>query len=126
FGQGGRTTFPQRNREFFPGADRLNRRQKNRSHHFVASAEPFRFSTSDSADRDERKLGGAGHLRSFQFYRTPACGPALEKTSRMGARAARAASARDENSLWRWRGDVRRDSEDQGFHGRAGGRRHGD
>ena len=50
-------------------------------------------------------------------------GAAVEKTPRMGARAARAASARHENSLWRWRGDVRRDSEDQGFHGRAGGHR---
>ncbi len=51
------------------------------------------------------------------------CRAAVEKTCRMGARAARAASARDENSLWRWRGDLRRDSEDQGFHGRAGGHR---
>src|SRR6266513_2022754 len=97
--------------------------KKNRARYFVDSAEPFRISTSHSADRDERKLGGAGDLRSFQFDRAPACGAAVEKTRRMGARAARAASARHENSLWRWRGDVRRDSEDQGFHGRAGGHR---
>src|SRR4029077_18323471 len=92
FGQGGRTTFPRRNREFFPGADRLNRRKKNRSHHFVDSAESFRFSTSDSADRVEGKFGGAGDLRSFQFDWAPACRAADEKTPRMGARAPRAAS----------------------------------
>src|SRR5205814_3077089 len=100
--------------------------QKKSSAPLVDSAEPFRISTSHSADRDERKLGGAGDLRSFQFDWAPARGAAVEKTRRMGARAARAASARDENSLWRWRGDLRRNSENQGFHGRAGGRRHGD
>ena len=50
-------------------------------------------------------------------------GAAFEKTGRMGAGAARAASARDENSLRRRRGNIRRDSEDQGFLGRAGGHR---
>jgi hypothetical protein len=36
--------------------------KKNRSHDLIDSAEPFRFSTSDPADRVEGKFGGARDL----------------------------------------------------------------
>src|SRR5438093_818964 len=105
FRQGGRAALPRSNRKFLPSAGCLDRREKNRSRDLIGLTESFCLSTLHSADRGEGKFGRAGDIRSFQFHRPPARGAAFEKACRVGAGAARAAFARNENALRHRRGN---------------------
>ncbi len=113
-------------RNIFPRAGHLARSENDRSQNLVDPAEPVRFPTSHSADRDKGELGRACDLRSVQLVRPAACRSAFEKTGRMGAGAARPTAPRDENALRRRRRNVRRNSQEQTRLRKFAGRRNRD
>src|SRR5260370_3811735 len=88
----------------------LDQSETKRGGDIVDFAKPFRFPTSHSANRSEGNLGRARDLRSVQLVRPSARRSAPEKAGGMGVGSTRAIVARNENTLRRWRGNVRRNS----------------